>query len=129
LSPEPYAYEEAFGVQRLIVAQIDGTADTYSGNVSYPNDAPWFDWGPYLWANGDTGRSDGLRWCDTTSNFTCAGKLDFRYGQTGGADDYLWGDHTHPSAQGAGRVSGLILDFLGRTPHQRNAFVPWLDAP
>src|SRR5205814_10555357 len=67
LSPEPYSYEEGFGVQRLIVAHIRQDAnlssnDVYAQQVEYKadgtGDAPWFDWGPYLWASGQTPRND-----------------------------------------------------------------------
>ena len=67
LSPEPYAFESGFAVQTLIVAQIkyqqQPNGDGHSGSVG-PNDAPWINWGPYLWTNGDFGRADGLRWCN-----------------------------------------------------------------
>ena len=130
LSPEPYAYESAFAVERLIVHQIDNSTDQYSGQVDY-NTAPWFDWGPYLWADADTPRqADGLFWCDTTSgNPLCDTFRDVRFGDLTNSylEQHYWGDHTHPSAQGAGKVAGKILDFLGRQPHSRNPWTPWLD--
>ena len=66
-SPEPFAYEEGFAVQRLIVAQINQAAgadpnDGYAGQMTY-NVAPWVDWGPYLWASGSVPRSDNFFWC------------------------------------------------------------------
>src|ERR1700692_2863636 len=65
---EPFAYESGFAVQRMIVQQIiqaaglPGPIDTNSGKLSYA-DAPWTDWGPYLWPSGETRRSHGLNWC------------------------------------------------------------------
>jgi hypothetical protein len=67
-SPEPFAYEEGFGVQRTIVAQIDRTSTDWAGSVRYPEDSPWVDWGPYRWASGDNPRqSDNLFWCDSAN--------------------------------------------------------------
>jgi hypothetical protein len=52
LNPEPYAYESAFAVRRVIRDQIDGEAamSFQSGN------APVMLWGPYLWTDGEKGR-------------------------------------------------------------------------
>jgi hypothetical protein len=60
--PEPYAYESGFAVKWVIEDQLNGTAslnyDPDNGDVM----APWVTWGPYEWANGLLGRSDGLVW-------------------------------------------------------------------
>ncbi|MBZ5597047.1 MAG: hypothetical protein LAN83_01885 [Acidobacteriia bacterium] len=136
LSPEPFSYEEGFAVQRAIVAQIDGADDGYSGPLDYNSDgtghAPWFDWGPYLWADGESARQDGLFWCDTsdTSNFACRGVPDLRYGDLvdDGLSQYYWGDHTHPTTLGAKKVATQIINWLGPQGH-RNDWTPWLDAP
>jgi hypothetical protein len=124
LNPEPYAYEESFAMQRLIVAQIrqayglSAGGDIYSGQVDYSN-APWFDWGPYLWANGARPRNDGLFWCDTTSTESqCLGHFDFRYGDLN-LPQY-WGDHTHPTAEGAQKVANKLVEFISNSysgPH------------
>ena len=65
INPEPYAYESGIAVQRLIVAQIKQAAgialvDPYAGSVDYGN-APWFDWGPYLWADGEIKRKRPIK--------------------------------------------------------------------
>jgi hypothetical protein len=135
LSPEPYSYEESFAVQRLIVAQIKQTAspaigppDPYALNVNY-NSAPWFDWGPYLWADAANVRQDGLFWCDTTSQTqSCLAQPnpDVRFGDLSQSDIY-WGDHTHPTTQAAKKVAQQIIDWLGQ-PGNRNLWTPWLDA-
>jgi hypothetical protein len=117
LSPEPYAYEEGFAVQRLIVAQIDSKPDSngYSGAVDL-NSAPWFDWGPYLWADGDKPRSfDGLQWCNNNpAPSSCNGKFDVRYGYTPDLVHY-WGDYTHPTANGAQKAASQMVTFFGHT--------------
>jgi hypothetical protein len=120
LNPEPYAYESGFTVQRIIVAQINGgtTGDGYSGDVHFnPNPtlggAPWFDWGPYLWASADTPRSDGLVWCNgQPSPSPCGGVLrDVRYGDLFNQANY-WGDFTHPTYQGQAKVATLLKNFI-----------------
>jgi hypothetical protein len=115
LSPEPFTYEEAFGVQRLAVAQIRqafglSSNDTYSGTVDY-NNAPWFDWGPYLWASGNTPRGDLLVWCNNDSNINspCFQVRDFRFGD---ASQGFYGDLTHPAHSGQGKAATQILNFL-----------------
>ena len=104
LNPEPFAYELGFTVQRIIVAQINQDAnitnnDTFSGQVAYLPDAngvnqgqaPWFDWGPYLWAYKDNPRNfDGLFWCGGQNSVSspCQGTYDV-----------ISGDETSPLLQ------------------------------
>lgn len=102
LNPEPYAYESGFSVQRLIRAQIKqmagGPVDPIAGDLNYANGpAPWVGWGPYLWTNGTTPRSDGLTWqaADVES------------------------DGTHPSTSGEQKVGTMLLDFLLGSPFSR----------
>ncbi len=89
-SPEPLAYENAFGVKWLIADQIEGditlNADPRRGDV----EAPWLAWGPYLWADGTTPRSDGLVW-------ECADLQD---------------DGIHPSQSGAVKVADMLVDHF-----------------
>ncbi len=52
LNPEPYAYESAFAVRKLIQDQ--------------PTDGPVLLWGPYLWTAGEKGRAmDDFQWLRT----------------------------------------------------------------
>lgn len=78
-NPEPAAYDGGFAVKWLIQERI----------AAKPK-LPWVGWGPYLWADGLTPRSDGLTW-------TCE---DFK------------ADGTQPSAAGATKVARLLLRFF-----------------
>ena len=89
-SPEPHAYEGAFGLRRLIQQQIEGDPELNFDPSRGPALAPVLLWGPYLWADGLTPRSDGLIW--TRSDFV---------------DDGL-----HPSLAGARKVVDLLVDFF-----------------
>jgi hypothetical protein len=57
---EPVSYQTGFAVKWLIEDQLSGSPelnfDVRQGEVK----APWLSWGPYLWADGTTPRSDGL---------------------------------------------------------------------
>jgi hypothetical protein len=99
LNPEPYAYESGFAVKWLIEAQIQqeggiGQVDPRAGDLDYDALAPWVAWGPYLWADGTTPRSDGLSWLQ--------------------AD--LAADGTHPSSSGRAKVAAELLDFFKSSP-------------
>lgn len=89
LNPEPYAYEYAFGVKRLIEMQaLRGHLnwDETKGEVK----APILAWGPYLWADGENPRKDGLVWL----------REDFAP------------DGTHPSNPGTLKVARMLLQFF-----------------
>jgi hypothetical protein len=101
ICPEPFAYEGAFAMRRLIRQQIEGderlNCDPRQGDVN----APVLLWGPYLWADGTAPRqADGLTW---TRN-------DFRE------------DGTHPSSSGTEKVAGMLLKFLQTDPTARTWF-------
>jgi len=105
LNPEPYAYESGFSVQRLVRAQINqmaaGQVDPIAGDLNHDNGAaPWIAWGPYLWADGQTPRSDGLTWFPG----------DFE------------NDGTHPSRSGQQKVGTMLLEFLLESPFSRTWF-------
>src|SRR5438128_11826733 len=82
LSPEPIAYESGFAVKWLIEERIN--------NPGLDRSIPWVSWGPYLWADGQTPRSDGLIW----------ERSDFEQ------------DGVHPSAQGVLKVATILLEFF-----------------
>ena len=99
LSPEPEAYQSGFAVKWLIEDQINGSPDLNYNSANGPVLAPWLAWGPYLWADGLTPRSDGLTWL--CSDFVA--------------------DGTHPSGDGALKVAGLLQNFF----HSAETAVPW----
>jgi len=105
LNPEPYAYESGFAAKWLIEAQItqiqNGTIDAHAGDVNYNTVAPWVAWGPYLWANGTTARSDGLTWIQS----------EFQ------------SDGTHPSQSGQQKVGTMLLNFFKNSPVTQCWFV------
>lgn len=91
LSPEPVAYQSAFAFKWLIEERIK--------NPSSDRLIPWVSWGPYLWANGATPRSDGLSWEHS----------DFEP------------DGIHPSAQGVLKVATKLFEFFQSDPSAQ----PW----
>jgi hypothetical protein len=98
LNPETYAFESGFSVKWLIEKQL-------SGQLNYdpargPAVAPWISWGPYLWADGLSARSDGFTWQCTD----------------------LESDFTHPSAAGGvPKVARQLLAFFKTDP----TATPW----
>lgn len=92
LSPEPAAYESAFAVKWLIEERIN--------NPNPDRLLPWVSWGPYLWADGLSPRSDGLVW----------ERSDFEL------------DGVHTSPQGALKGATMLFEFF----HQDTAAKRWL---
>lgn len=89
LNPEPYSYWTGWADKQIIEDQINGDPQlAYSGSSAR---SPWLAWGPYLWADGTTPRSDGLTWLCPT---------DFQ------------NDGTHPSPAGEQKVANLLLNFF-----------------
>jgi len=62
LRGEPLSYETGFAVKWLIEDQIAGEPALDPDIATDPPRAPVLLWGPYLWADGTTPRSDGLTW-------------------------------------------------------------------
>ncbi|MCI0489845.1 MAG: hypothetical protein L0229_24910 [Blastocatellia bacterium] len=90
LNPEPFAYESGFSVKWMIESQIDGSIDLNFNPDEGEVKAPWLAWGPYLWADGLTPRSDGLTWsCSDFNN-----------------------DGTHPATPARQKVADMLLDFF-----------------
>jgi hypothetical protein len=114
LNPEPYAYEYGFSAKWLIQAQIDQARnlppDPVAGDLNYNNGtAAWTAWGPYLWADGASPRSDGLYWCGGQSSVPCNGEDDYQP------------DFTHPNAQfGTPKVVDKLMTFF-----LNSSYTPW----
>jgi lysophospholipase L1-like esterase len=97
LNPEPYAYQSGFSVRWTIEEQLRGRL-LFDGATPA---APWLAWGPYLWADGTSPRSDGLSWaCSDLSS-----------------------DGTHPSNTGRQKVAMRLLDFLRMDPTAREWYL------
>jgi hypothetical protein len=110
-SPEPYAYEEGFSAKWLIAKQMSGDPDLNYDPKKGEVVAPLVLWGPYIWADGTQGRSDGFVWnCnDTRSN-----------------------EFIHPSDKGMQKVGSQLLAFFKTHPTTRSWFltsVPNSDRP
>ena len=106
LNLEPYAYEEGFSVRWAIESQINEMRglppDPRAGSLSYvKKSAPVIVWGPYLWSDGATPRSDGFLWNRT---------------------DYEE-DGTHPSQMGESKVGLALLEFFKNSPYAKCWFV------
>lgn len=104
LNPEPYAYENAFAIKRVIERQLSGDPALNWDAANGPVVAPWLSWGPYLWADGLSPRSDGLTWACSELNAT---------------------DGTHPSTSGRVKVADSLLAFVRRDA----ATAPWYTIP
>ena len=100
-NPEPFAWYTGWTVKRLIEDQINGDPSlSYSGNSPF---SAWLSWGPYLWANGATPRSDGLIWIPS---------------------DYV-SDGTHPAITGRQKVAQMLLKFFSTDETTK----PWFLKP
>jgi hypothetical protein len=103
LNPEPYAYESGFAVQWLLAQQMAGDPQLNCDPAQGPVLAPWLGFGPYLWTDGTTPRSDGLVWlCSDVQP-----------------------DGTHPSPAGRQKVATLLQQFFT----QNNLTAPWYVLP
>jgi arylsulfatase A-like enzyme len=134
-SREPFSYEHAFSVRRLIEQQIHYGAQPgsplYYGNPDPAvNDgvAPVIVWGPYLWVDGMQTRSDGEQWrCnniypfqDTTFPYASAFLSDTRAWDGVGSypGDY---DYKHPGGGGIRKVASQLVAFFKTQP----TTAPW----
>src|SRR5918999_818945 len=89
-NPEPAAYDSGFAVRWLVQDRMEKKVR-----------GPWIGWGPYLWTDGTSGRSDGFAW-------TC---------------DDVRKDGTHPSSAGATKVARLLLQFFKSDPTAKSWFL------
>ena len=104
LDPDPWAYESGFAVKNMIQDQLNGNSNLNFDPAVGTVKAPWLAWGPYMWANGLTPRSDGLAW-------SCQD---------------LQADGTHPASPGGRiKVSSIMLNFF-KTDDTAS---PWFLAP
>lgn len=100
LNPEPYAYDSAFAVKWLIERQQSGDPALNWNASAGPVEAPLLMWGPYLWADGTTPRSDGLVWnCSDTQP-----------------------DGVHPSPSGRLKVADMLRRFYSKDLTTRRWF-------
>ena len=91
----------------LIADQIAGDLDLNPDPTEGSVVAPWLLWGPYLWADGTTPRSDGLRW---------------------NRED-LETDGVHPAESGEAKVAALLGDFFGHEPGRALHHLPQIARP
>ncbi len=99
LSPEPAAYESAFSVKWMVEKQINGDPSLNFNATHGAVVAPYLAWGPYLWADGENPRSDGLVWVQS----------------------YMADDCTHPSDAGRAKVAAQLMAFFKTD----TTAVPW----
>ena len=104
LNPEPFAFESGYSVKWAIENQIAGRNNLNWNPAEGAAVAPLLLWGPYLWGDGTTPRSDGFTWlCQDV-------KTDF----------------THPSANtGVGKVAAALLAFFKTD----ESATPWFLTP
>jgi hypothetical protein len=106
LTAEPYAYEEGFSVKWAIESQINEmrglAADPRAGSLNYSKkSAPIILWGPYLWSDVATPRSDGF----------LLNRTDFEE------------DGMHPSQNGEGKVGLALLEFFKNSSYAKCWFM------
>lgn len=108
LNPEPFAYEAAWATKWVIQDQINGVNDLNFDPNRGPVVAPWLSWGPYLWADGTTPRSDGFVWL---------------------CSDVRQDDFTHPGSNGVSKVGRQLLAFFKTDPTATPWFLKQTAAP
>jgi len=100
LNPEPFAFETAFADKWVVQDQINRLNNLNYNSSNGPVVAPWISWGPYIWGDGLTPRSDGLVWL---------------------CSDLSQSDYTHPSSNGVTKVASQLLAFFKTDP----TTTPW----
>jgi hypothetical protein len=103
LNPEPYPYWTGFSVKWMVQDQLAGQGNLNWDPGAGPVTAPWLEWGPDLWADGENPRGDGLSW-------QCS--------------DFV-GDGTHETQAGSMTSARLLLNFFETDP----TTAPWFDRP
>jgi hypothetical protein len=91
---EPQAFYEGIGVRQLVEQHI--TTHRQGQNT------PFVAWGPYMWADGDRPRSDGLRWL----------RSDFET------------DGVHPGPGAEKKWAEAMLKYMENNPLTRGWFLP-----
>jgi hypothetical protein len=113
-NPEPYAYETGYSNRWIVTTQAEEERmehpewhwDTRVSLIDPRTGiAPWVTWGPYLWANGATPRSDGLAWL----------RGDFE------------ADGLTLSPSGAVKGGKLLFEFLLHEPTSKGWFLSGLE--
>lgn len=99
---EPLSYEGGFAFKWLIEEQLSGAAALNWDPSAGPVESPLLLWGPYLWANGTTPRSDGLTWVSG----------DFE------------GDFIHPALTGEAKVANMLHTFFSTDPSAQAWYAP-----
>ena len=95
LNPEPFAFETGFAAKWTVENQISGAGNLNFDPANGAVVAPLILWGPYIWADGLSPRSDGFTWL-------CSD---------------LEADFTHPSASGGvPKVASHLLAFFKTDP-------------
>jgi hypothetical protein len=89
-------------VKWLIEQQIKDDPNLNHDASKGPVKAPWLSWGPYLWANGTTPRSDGFRFA---------------------LDDFRENDRMHESPKGQLKIGKQLAQFFKTDPTARSWFL------
>lgn len=96
-SPEPYAYESAFGVRDLVLSRVPDPADSAWPRVAKPVVL----WGPYYWTDGvHPSEIDGFNLVRSD----------------------LKADGIHPSKSGEARIATQLLRFFSEDRYTRHWF-------
>lgn len=97
-TPEPVPYEDGFAVRWMIDDQLSGDVDLNHDPTTGLVRAPWLSWGPYLWTDGLSARSDGLIW--TFEDQGCG---------------------SHPQTSGVAKAAAQLYAFFRTDP----TTIPW----